>query len=128
MPAPLLTVDGMISGGEALACDDLLDHAVIDADGRLLVALIDVLAIVHLDADAELLLVEFTDGSSRAFRVPEVLEHEDLFVQLPFEGAVDAGPAGSPARLWSQRFGLSPAVRSIYATSFASFASFVGAP
>lgn len=125
MHGPLLTVDGMISGGEALACEDLLDHAVIDADGRLLVALIDVLAIVRLDADAELLLVDFTDGSSRAFRVPEVLEHEDLFIRLPIEAAVDAGPADPTARLWSQRFGLSPAVRSIHATSFASF---VGAP
>ncbi len=121
MSSPLLTVGGMISGHCELAVEQLLDQAVVDAGGRLLVSMIDALALVRLRSDAELLLVEFTDGSSCALRVPEILDRDAVFLQLRLEhrgGSVDGAWI---VRLWWEQAGPSPAMTSICATSFAAF-------
>ena len=121
MSSPLLTVDGMVSSRHELTVQETLDHAVVDDAGRVLVALIDVLAIVRLRSDAELLLVEFADGSSCALRVSEVLDRNDVSLQVRLErrgGSVDGVWV---ARLWSEQSGPSPAMTSMSATSFAVF-------
>ena len=76
MPSPLFTLDGMITGHHALVLDEVLDHAIVGPDGRLLVSMVDVLAIARLDRDADVLLVEFVDGASRAIRMADVLERD----------------------------------------------------
>ena len=124
MSSPLLTVDGMILGRHDLTAEQILDHAVVDADGRLLVSMIDALAIVRLRSDAELVLVEFADGASCALRVPEILDRNDVFLQLHLEcrgGSVDGVWV---ARLWSEQSGPSAAMTSMSATSFAAFVGF----
>ncbi len=121
MSSPLLAVTGMISGRHALTVEETLDHAVVDEDGHLLVSLIDALAIVRLRSDAELLLVDFADGTSWALRVSEVLDDDDLFLRLHLEQRVGSLDGVWSTRLWSDKSGLSMVVRSIRAISFASF-------
>jgi hypothetical protein len=111
----------MVSGHQRLAVDDVLDHVVVDSDGRLLVALIDVLAIVRLDSDADLLLVEFADGSSRALRLCAVFERGDVYLQLRIDGSAASGGEGWLGCLWSADAGSSPPVSSIRAVTFCSF-------
>lgn len=121
MESPLFTVEGMFHGRTSLAIEHLLDHVMVDADGRLLVAMFDVLALLRVDADAELLLVKCHDGSSRALRLPDVVDSEDLFLQLHVSGQPGSGDEPWTARLWSLDTGRSSQVASIHAMSFASF-------
>lgn len=123
MSTPLFVLDGMMSSQRAFALDEVLDHAAVDSDGRPLVSMVDVLAIVHLAREADVLLVEFVDGSSLAFRIPDVLERDDVFLQLGIEYRV--GPRVRNCRLWSQEVGATPVVASIRAMTFAAF---VGSP
>jgi hypothetical protein len=125
MSSPLCSFDGLISGNRALDLDDVLDHAVVDAEGRVLVSMVDVLAMVCLDRRAEVLLVGFVDGASRAFRVADVAERDDVFIQLGIEHCDGPGGGVWTARLWSEDVGTSPVVASIKATTFAVF---VGSP
>jgi hypothetical protein len=120
MSPPLFIVDGMLSG-HALVLDEVLDRAVVDSDGRLLVAMVDVLSIVRLDRDADVLLVEFLDGTSRAFRLADVLEPGEAFIRLGIEHRVGSTDEAWLARMWSRGVGASPVVVSIRATTFAAF-------
>jgi hypothetical protein len=120
MSSPLFALDGMLSG-HALVLDDVLDHAAIDSQGRVLVAMVDVLAIVRLDRDADVLLVEFLDGTSRAFRTADVLEPGAVFLRLGIEHSVCCADEAWLSRLWSPEVGASPVVVSIRATTFAAF-------
>ncbi len=121
MPSPLLNIDGMLDGDRAVTIEHLLDHTVVDGDGRLLVPMIDVLAIVRLAADAEILLVHVLGGASLALRVPEIVEGDDVFLQLHIPEQLGAGGAAWNARLWSHDAGPSAPIVSICAMSFASF-------
>jgi hypothetical protein len=121
MSSPLFSLDGMISGRHALVLDEVLDRVVIGSDGRLLVAMVDVLAIARLDRDADVLLVEFVDGTSRALRMADVLERDRVSIELRIDGRVGPGAAVWYCRLWSEDFGTSPVVASIRATTFAAF-------
>ena len=121
MGSPLFTVDGMFHGRCSLTIDDLLDHVEVDSDGRLLVAMIDVLALVRLDADAEVLLVQCHDGGSRALRLPDVVGGDDLFLHVSVPDQPGSGDEPWTARLWSPDAGPSAPVVSIRALSFSSF-------
>lgn len=125
MSSPLFALDGMISGHHALVLDEVLDHAIAGSDGRLLVSMVDVLAIAFLDRDADMLLVEFADGTSRALRVADVLERDGVSIELWIDRPVGPGAAAWSCRLWSEDVGTSPVVTSIRATTFAAF---VGSP
>lgn len=118
MSSPLLTVEGMLDDHCRVTIERLVDDAVVDGDGRLLVSMIDVLAIMRLTADAELLMVRFRDGTSHALRVPEIVVGDDVFLHLQIREQL--GGAWS-ARLWSREAGASKSIVSISAMSFASF-------
>ena len=122
MSEPLLSLEGMLDG--ALTIERALEQAVVDADGRLLVSMIDVLAMVRLAAEAEVLMVHFIGGASSAWRVPEIVDGEQVFLQLQIPAHLGAD-APWYARLWSSEAGPSPTIVSISAMSFASF---VGLP
>jgi hypothetical protein len=121
MDTPLFTLDGMVAGRRCLAFDDLIDRAVVDRGGRLRISLIDVLAVGRLGSDADLLLVEFDDRSRRALRVSEVLGHDAVSLQLHCEQPEATSSSRWRSRLWSVRWGPSPIVSSIHATTFAAF-------
>jgi hypothetical protein len=125
MSSLLCSFDGLIPGHHALVVDDVLDHAVVDAEGRVLVSMVDVLAIGCLDQRADVLLVEFVDGASRAFRVADVAERDDVYIQLGIDQCDGPGGGTWLARLWSEDVGTSAVVSSIRATTFAAF---VGVP
>lgn len=125
MSSPLFALDGMISSHHALVLDKVLDRAILGHEGRLLVSMVDVLAIARLDRDADVLLVEFVDGASRALRMADVIECDGVFIQLDVEHRVGPAPGVWTCRLWSEAVGTSPVVVSIRATTFAAF---VGSP
>lgn len=124
MSSPLLTIEGLLDGRCELPIERVLDLAVVDGDGRLLVSMIDLLAIARIAADADVLLVEFRGGASHAYRVSEILQHDDVFLQLQIPEQLGDESAWT-SRLWSRRAGPSAPVVSICAMSFASF---VGLP
>lgn len=119
MSAPLFALDGMLSGSETLALGEVLDRIVVDSERRLLVSLIDVLAVARLDRNSDVLLVEFVDGSSRALRVADVLERNDVFIML----IIDDREASGEVRcsVWSEHVRVTPVVASIRAMTFAAF-------
>lgn len=121
MPSPLLTVEGMLDGHCTITIERVLDDAVVDGDGRLLVSMIDVLAIMRLAADAKVLVVRFRDGASHALRVPEIVVGDDVFLHLQIRQQLGADGAAWSARLWSREAGASELIVSISAMSFASF-------
>ena len=121
MSSPLLTVEGMLDDHCRVTIERLVDDAVVDGDGRLLVSMIDVLAIMRLTADAELLMVRFRDGTSHALRVPEIVVGDDVFLHLQIREQLGADGATWSARLWSRKAGASKSIVSISAMSFASF-------
>ncbi len=121
MESPLFTVEGMFHGRTSLVVEDLLDDVVVDSNGRLLVAMIDVLAQVRIDAGAEVLLLQSHDGSSWALRLPDVVDADGPFLQLHVSDQPGSGDEPWTARLLSLDAGLSSPVASIHAMSFASF-------
>ena len=121
MESSLFTVEGMFHGRTSLAIEHLLDHVMVDTEGRLLVAMIDVLALVRIDADAELLLVHCHDGSSRALRLPDVVDVDGPFLELHVPEQPGSDDDSWSARLWSLDGVPSSPVASIQAVSFAAF-------
>ena len=121
MTTPRFTLDGLVCGHHGLDLDDVADHVTVGVDGRLLIALVDLLAMVRLAVDADLLLVEFIDGSSRALRLCEVLDRDDVHLRLRLVGPATADDAGWRAQLWSADSGPSPTVSSIRAVTFGEF-------
>jgi len=111
----------MLDDHYTITIERVLDDAVVDGDGRLLVSMIDVLAIMRLAADAEVLMVRFRDGTSHALRVPEMVVGDDVFLHLQIREQVGADGAAWSARLWSREAGASESIVSISAMSFASF-------
>ena len=122
MSLPLLSFEGMLDG--ALTIEHALEHAVVDGDERLLVPMIDVLALMRLHADAEILMVHFTDGTSYAWRVSELVEGDDVFLQLQIPALLGA-EASWNACLWLPE--ARPTARITFISAM-SFASFVGLP
>lgn len=121
MTTSLLTVDGMVHHQADLVVERLIDHAVVDGHGRLLVAMVDVLAMVQLDADAEVVRVQCVDGTSCVMRVAEIVDEDDTFLQLQLDRLLGADDATWRVRLWSHELGCSAHVASIHAMTFASF-------
>ncbi len=115
----------MVSGHRELTVDPLIDLARVDADGRRVVSMIDVLALMRLHVAAELLLVGFVNGASRAIRMSEIVERDAIRVQLRVRTRPGSGGVGWSAHLWSSDSGASPAIASIRALTFAAF---VGSP
>jgi hypothetical protein len=121
MGSPLFKVDGMLRADGPLAIEHLVDFVVVDSAGRLLVDIVDLLAMLRIDVDAELLLVTFRDGSSRALPLPEVVDSDGLFLEVHLSGQRRSGDEPWSVRLWSSDTGPSSCVESIRAMSFASF-------
>jgi hypothetical protein len=95
----------------------LLDLAVADTAGRLLVPFVDVLALAHLRVTDDIVLVEFTDSSSTAMTVRELLVPEAPCLEL-------AASAGGPVVRLVPADGTGSSrlrVRAIHAMSFAEF-------
>ena len=121
MSSPLLTVEGMLDDHCLVTVERVLVDAVVDGEGRLLLSMIDVLAIMRLSADAEVLIVRFRDGASHALRVPDIVVDDGVFLHLQVREQVGADGAAWSARLWSRKAGASESIVSISAMSFASF-------
>ena len=113
MSSPLLTVDRVF------------DHATVGPEGQLRVSMIDLLAAVRTGAEAEILVVAFTDGSSHAWRLSDILLDGHAHLRLEAPERLDAVRSHWNARLWTSDLGLSNPVASIAAMRFASF---VGLP
>jgi hypothetical protein len=122
MAERLLTIEGTLDG--TFSVEQAYDHAMVDLDGRLLVSMIDVLALVRLDGAAEIVLVHFDDGASRAFRVSEISDGT-VYLQLSRAASSTTEIFDWTLRLWSRRSGSSAPIASIAAMTFASF---VGQP
>jgi hypothetical protein len=120
-----ITVAGMISGHRELTIDPLIDHARVDADGRCVVSMIDLLALLRLHVDAELLLVEFVNGASRAIRISEIVERDAIGIELRVRTRPGCSGAVWSAHLRSSDSASASAIASIRALSFAAF---VGSP
>ncbi len=120
-----ITVAGMVSDHRELPVELLIDIAGVDADGRCFVSLIDVLARMQLHVDAELLLVEFANGASRAIRMSEIVERDAIRIQLRVRERPGCSGDDWSAHLCSSDSGASPAITSVRALSFAAF---VGSP
>jgi hypothetical protein len=125
MTSSSITVAGMVSGHRELTVDPLIDNAGVDADGRLVVSMIDVLALMRLHVDAELLLVEFVNGASRAIRISEIVERDAIGLQLRVRTRPGCSGVVWSAQLGSSDAGAASAIASIRAVSFAAF---VGLP
>jgi hypothetical protein len=121
MGSSLFTVEGMFHGRHALTVEHLLDHVALDSAGRLVVSMVDVLAMGRIDAGAELLLVQGHDGTSRALRLPDVVRRDDVFLHLHLSDGPGSDYTPWIARLWSPDEGPTSPVASIHAMSFASF-------
>ena len=52
-----------------------------DADGRMLTPILDVLALLRIDADADLLLVCHRSGARRALRVSALVDGDGIFLR-----------------------------------------------
>ena len=122
MPSsPLLTVAGEAQGPDTLKLCDVVDRAVVHPDGRVLISLIDVLAAARLDVAADLMIVEFVDGTSRAMRLASVIRDNDVHLSLTAVRRLASYQVAWTARLWFEGDGPSPEVFAITATTFASF-------
>jgi hypothetical protein len=119
--SPMFTVAGMVHEQQPITVGDLVDRAIVDDDGRVLISLIDVLAAVRVGVDADLLVIEFVDGDKRAVRLAPVIEADDTWVRLSAIRRHRSDAVEWTARLWSARCGSSPALVSISATTFAAF-------
>lgn len=120
MPNTLIATDGMVHHDAALTVERILDVAIVDTDGHILVRMIDVLALVRLDADAEIVLVHHRNGSSCALSVRELTHRNDLFVLLDVCDGNTTDTEVVP-RLWSTAGGASSPIASLSAISFSTF-------
>ena len=120
MSSPLLIVDGMVHHRCSITIQQLIDHAVVDGHGRILVPMIEVLAMGRLDADAELVSLRSPNGASQVLRVAEIIERDDVFLRLR-AGELACGADAWSVGLWSREAGPSATIVSISAMSFASF-------
>jgi len=121
MSSPLLTVDGMVHRRCSITIEQLIDHAVVDGHGRILVPMIDVLAMGHLDSEAELVSLRSPNGASHVLRVSEVIERGDVFLRLRAGEVARGADAAWSVGLWSPEAGPSATIVSISAMTFASF-------
>ncbi len=80
-PMPVITVEGLVSRPPVTLLE-LLEVAFVDRDGRVLVRIVDVFAMMRLDRSAEILLLAFLDGSVTAVTIREVVADDDLCVHL----------------------------------------------
>jgi hypothetical protein len=132
MPAPLLELEGLLHGARVLTVDAVIDRATLDAAGRVMVPMIEVLALARVAADAEVLMVHHADGSSHALRIADLIGGDHVFLQLAAterSGATGAtGAVGAARTAWSAWLRIDDVVSSVPVVSVSalSFASFVG--
>jgi len=119
--SPLITVDGLVSR-PPVTLAQLLDVAIVDRDGRVLVPLVDVFAMMHLAPSAEILLLEFVDGSVTAVTIREVLADDDLCLHLDGVRASDVVIPRLTSRVRSAGMPRIP----LSGMTAITFASFVG--
>ena len=72
MTIPTIELHGLLAGTD-LPIERLSQAACIDDHGRSTISMLDVLAMARLDHAAEILLVEFDDGSNAAFTVRQLV-------------------------------------------------------
>jgi hypothetical protein len=118
---PLITVDGLVSQ-PPVPLAQLLDVAIVDHDGRVLVPVVDVFAMMHLDPSAEILLLEFVDGTVTAVTIREVVADDDLCLHLDGVGTSDP----VTPRLVSRLRSACPTRIPLSGMTAITFASFVG--
>ena len=121
MSSPLLIVDGMVHHRCSITIQQLIDHAVVDGHGRILVPMIHVLAMGHLDADADLVSLRSPNGARHVLRVAEIIERGHVFLWLRSGELARGAEAVWSVGLWSPEAGPSATIVSISAMSFASF-------
>jgi hypothetical protein len=118
---PVITVDGLVSRPSATLLQ-LLDVAVVDRHGRVMVPIVDVFAMMCLDPSAEILLVEFVDGSVTAVTIREVVADDELCIHLD---GVRSSDVVTPRLISRLRNGHQPGILIASMTAI-TFASFVG--
>lgn len=113
-----MTAQGLVNQCGPIGLDRLIDVATAGPGGRLVVELVDLLAIVGLGVAADLLMVELGDGSSVAVPLGSITggSSDHLFVLGP-DGASD-----SVVVRWAAAPGRGEVV-SIDAITFATFVS-----
>jgi hypothetical protein len=121
MSAPLLNFDGMLRGECALTIEEALDHATVDARGRVLIPILDVLALARVDADADVLLLLHADGSSHVLRIADLIGRSDVYLQLSVLELWGVAGTAWRARLRTHDAARSAPLRSIRAMTFATF-------
>jgi hypothetical protein len=117
MTSPSIPCAGLV-GRVNLTLDCLLELATVDANGCPVVSFLDVLAVIHLHADADVLLLELASGELFALTVREVVSSDDSELQLV------VGGGGHVPRLRSSRRALPE--QHVVAITAVSFAHFVG--
>ena len=120
MTSRTIAVDGLMRRRAPLVPERLLDVAVVDDEGRVMVPMLDLFAMVRLDASAELVVVHFGTGASQVFRIAE-LAREDVWLQLDLRERGQTGDVEIVPRLWSTASGSSEPIVSFVAITFASF-------
>jgi hypothetical protein len=130
MPAPLLVLDGLLHGGRVLTVDAAIDRATLDVAGRVMVPMIELLAVARVAADADVLMVHHADGSSHALRIADLIGGDHVFLQLSAaeERSGVAGAVGAAHIAWRAWLRIDDVVSSVpvISVSALSFASFVG--
>lgn len=120
MTSRTIAVDGLMHRRAPLMPEQLLDVAVVDDEGRILVPMLDLFAMVRLDARADLVVVHFRNGASRVFRVVE-LARDDVWLHLDLREWAESGNVEIVPRLWSTASGSSEPIVLLVAITFASF-------
>ena len=119
MAAALLDLEGMLRARCAPASGMLGDATHVDGDGRLLVPLVDLLAMAQVGVDVDVVLVHLLDGSCPAFRMSEIVA-DDMFLHVVLPESDLAGGAWS-VRLRTSTMTPTAPIASIEAMSFATF-------
>lgn len=119
--ASVISLDGLVDPTGPLTVSTLLDRAVVDVEGRILVPMVDVLAMMRLDADADIVLASHRGGASSALTVRQIVENRELYLFLQIRRRVGGSTASVVPRLWSLGDGPSAPVESLRALTFAAF-------
>lgn len=121
MPTLQIPVDGMVHQHAPLTIARMLDVAVVDRNGLVLVPVPDVLAMMRLDAAADVVLAHHRGGATSALCVHDVVIGGDLFVHLHVRTRIGEDRAEVVARLWSPDAAPSAPVTALEAITFSSF-------
>ncbi len=126
MSSLLFTVEGLFHGDVVVSLERLLDGAGIDEAGRILVPIVDVLAMLRIDVAADLLVVRHRCGAACAHRLGSLLAEHDMHLQLRPGQRCGAGRESWSASLWSPKLAASVPSSPVTTVRATSFAAFVG--